>query len=163
MTQDERELVLVEKLSRANRKLGRALYLLEMIMDEESIKERNAKKIRKFLMESKRSKKISNTPIKVLAENLIDIVFRYYELPTVARHIKSRKREYVYARQMSMFMLHEHFSGTLNLSDIGLFFKKDHATVIHSKNVIQDGLDIGEKTITEDVENLRILTNSIYE
>lgn len=163
MTQDERELILVEKLSRANRRLGRALYLLEMVADEENIKERNNRKIRKFLIEVKKNKKVTNTPVKVLADQLIEIVFRYYELPPIARHMKSRKREYVYARQMSMFMLHEHFAGTLTFNDIGLMFNKDHATVIHSKNVIQDGLDIGEKTITEDIENLRILTNSIYE
>lgn len=49
---------------------------------------------------------------------------------------KTHKREYVQARQWTMWITYKVIKKT-SLSDVGLFFNKDHATVLHAKNKIK--------------------------
>lgn len=60
---------------------------------------------------------------------------------------KTRKREYVWARQIGMFLISK--NGKINLSDIGRLYKKDHATVIHAKKAVSEQMDISKNTKQE--------------
>ena len=50
--------------------------------------------------------------------------------------IKSRKREYVIARQLTMYFLKKYTK--LTLDEIGIVFDRDHATVLHAKKTIEN-------------------------
>lgn len=60
---------------------------------------------------------------------------------------KTRKREYVWARQLGMFIISKHTK--ISLSDIGRMYNKDHATVIHAKRVIEEQMEVSKKTKSE--------------
>lgn len=60
---------------------------------------------------------------------------------------KTRKREYVWARQVGMFLVSKH--AKLSLSDIARIYKKDHATVIHANKVVNNLMDISKGTAKE--------------
>lgn len=158
-----RELLLLNKLSQSNRQLGQAYYLLELITEEKAIKKTSKERIEKFLLDAKKVKKVKNTSYAELSEKLIKIVFNYYNIPLMARYMKSRKRQYVKTRQVSMFLLSEHFKGKVNLKEIGEMFHKDHTTVIHSVRSIQNFLDIKDTEMTNEIESLRQLANKIYD
>lgn len=69
--------------------------------------------------------------------------------------IKSRKREYVQCRQISMYLLWKH--SKLTLKEIGEYFGgRDHSTAIHGKDVIVDelGYDVGLRMIIKNIEEM---------
>ena len=47
-------------------------------------------------------------------------------------YLHTRKRKYVEIRQLTMYFMTEH---NLSLSEIGKFFNRDHATVLHAKTI----------------------------
>lgn len=163
MDKTEREYILLNELSKQSRSLGQAHYLLQLLIEEESIGEKNKERVQNFLLDIVKTRKLNNTPARELAEELLTIVFHYYGLPRVSRYMKSRKREFVKARQVCMYFLESHFRKKLTLAEIGHMFHKDHATVIHSVKTIQDGIDIKEPMITKDVKKLKLLITKIYE
>lgn len=163
MENGTRELLLLNKLSENSRQLGQAYYLLELITEEKTIKKTSKERIEKFLLNAKKVKKIKNTSYLELSEKLIRIVFNYYNIPLMVRYVKSRKRQYVKTRQISMFLLNEHFKGKVKLKEIGELFMKDHTTVLHSVKSIQNFLDIKDTEITNEIESLRQLANKIYD
>ena len=66
---------------------------------------------------------------------------------------KTRKREVVQARQLSMFLAKHHTKNSLK--SIGQFFGgRDHSTVIHSCQAIQNLMDTDKKfkKSVEDIE-----------
>jgi chromosomal replication initiation ATPase DnaA len=163
MEDTTKELFLLNKLSENSRQLGQAYYLLELITEEKAIKKTSKERIEKFLLDAKKVKKVKNTSHIELSEMLIRIVFDYYNIPLMVRYIKSRKRQYVKTRHVSMFLLHEHFKGKVTLKEIGELFMKDHTTVLHSVKSIQNFLDIKDPEITNEIESLRQLVNKIYD
>ena len=130
--EEKRHLLLLNKLSEQSRKLGQAYYLLEIVAEEKAIKKSTKDRIDKFILDAKKVKKIRISSYSSLSDHLIKIVFRYYNIPMMARYIKSRERKYVKTRQVAMFLLHEQFKGKISLVEIGDMFHKDHATVLHS-------------------------------
>lgn len=53
-----------------------------------------------------------------------------------------RKREFIVPRQLCIFFVHEANKGTMSLKKIGHWFGgRDHSTVIHSKDAVQDQVD----------------------
>lgn len=61
---------------------------------------------------------------------------------------KSRKREFVYARQACMYLICKYT--TLTLQRVGfLFNNKDHATVLHGKRTIENLIDSSKKIKNE--------------
>lgn len=75
-----------------------------------------------------------------LLQQLLDIIqevsgFSYEDLKKSNR---SRKR--VLARNFIYYML-RHNSKTITLKTIAVWFKKDHTTIIHGVNTVQDLLD----------------------
>jgi len=53
---------------------------------------------------------------------------------------KCQKREYVIPRQVHMAVLHTVFD--LSLADSGYIYEKNHSTVLHSLNTVNDLLEV---------------------
>jgi hypothetical protein len=52
------------------------------------------------------------------------------------KSFKTKKREYVQARQWTMWITYLLYKNKVSLREIGIFFNKDHATVLHAKKNI---------------------------
>jgi hypothetical protein len=82
-------------------------------------------------------------------------LMHHFSLPEDFNSNKTRKREYVYARQIAMMLISKHTK--LSLARIGSEFgDKDHATVLHSKRTIWNLMDSSKK-INQEVINLEKL------
>lgn len=95
------------------------------------------------------------------------IVFNVHDQPTILSMTcdffgvsvddvkgKSRKREFVVARQTSMYLMDLFFTGTLKA--IGIFHGgRDHSTVIHSKETVNDMMATNReyKARVEELQN----------
>ncbi len=92
---------------------------------------------------------------KITIEKIQDVVCNYFKLELNVIHSKSRKREIVQARQVSMFLSKKYTNSSY--SHIGsVIGKRDHATVLHACKTVQDSIDIDKsfrKSITE-IENI---------
>ena len=66
-------------------------------------------------------------------------------------NIKSRKREYTIARQLTMYFLKKYTK--LTLDEIGIIFDRDHATVLHAKRTIEN-LKFSDKFISNMCKNI---------
>jgi hypothetical protein len=89
---------------------------------------------------------------KATAETIaIELVCDAYELDINTLKSRTRKREYVVARQIVFSLLKKYTKRSL--ASIGSVFKRDHATVIHSiKNICN--LCETEKNFREIVETI---------
>lgn len=90
----------------------------------------------------------------VLPEYVImEVVLEFYniERELFYSNFKSRKRELVLVRQLSMVFMKRHTK--YSLSRIGGVFGKDHSTVLHAENKINGFLDSYE-VFRKDVETM---------
>jgi chromosomal replication initiator protein len=90
---------------------------------------------------------------QITLEKIQTIVSSYFKIDIDLIHSKSRKREIVQARQVTMF-LSKKYTGH-SYSHIGkMVGKRDHATVLHACKTIQDSLDIdkGFRLTMKDLE-----------
>jgi len=106
-----------------------------------------------FLKEMKKKNKSTNQIL--FCEITHQTLVQHFSLPLNFNSNKTRKREYVYARQIGMYLMSKHTNFTL--SRIGIEFgNKDHATVLHSKRTISDLMDSSKK-IKEEIKSLENL------
>jgi chromosomal replication initiator protein len=78
---------------------------------------------------------------QITLEKIQNVVSSYFKVDLELIHSKSRKREIVQARQVTMFLSKKYTDHSY--SHIGhVVGKRDHATVLHSCKVVQDCLDI---------------------
>jgi chromosomal replication initiator protein len=92
---------------------------------------------------------------QITLEKIQDVVSTYFKINIDQIHSKSRKREIVQARQVTMFLSKKYTDHSY--SHIGnLVGKRDHATVLHACKTIQDNLDIdkGFRLTMKDIEAL---------
>ena len=92
---------------------------------------------------------------QITLEKIQDIVSNYFNIDLKDIHSKSRKREIVQARQVTMFLSKKYTD--FSYSRIGcLIGKRDHATVLHACRTIQDNLDIDKmfRITMKDIEAL---------
>lgn len=86
-----------------------------------------------------------------LTEFIIEIVGNYFKMKEGYHLRKTRLYDIVLPRQIAMYIIRKNTS--LSLKQIGIKFgKKDHATVLHSYNRINDYMDVDKvlkKKITE--------------
>jgi chromosomal replication initiator protein len=90
---------------------------------------------------------------QITLEKIQDIVSSYFKINIDQIHSKSRKREIVQARQVTMFLSKKYTDHSY--SHIGnMVGKRDHATVLHACKTIQDNLDIdkGFRLTMKDIE-----------
>ena len=104
----------------------------------------------------KRNKKLFNDIITannaanelIFCEQCVQTVEQHFSLPENFKKDTTRKREYVYARQICCYLIDKYTS--LTLGRIGEIFNgKDHATVLHSKRTISNLMDSSKKIKTE--------------
>tara|TARA_R110001599_G_scaffold73906_2_gene204223 strand:- start:3598 stop:3993 length:396 start_codon:yes stop_codon:yes gene_type:complete len=95
-------------------------------LTQKGIKEYKATISTNHLLDLKRNKP---TPEK--CENLIRLVFNYFEVPTEMMKSKSRKREIIVARQFASFFLKQEFQ-RLSLQKIADYFGQHHSSIVHS-------------------------------
>jgi len=83
---------------------------------------------------------VSSESKEISVENIKQLVAEYFELPIEKLQGKTRKRQVVIARQLSMYLA-KNFT-TSSLKTIGSNFGgKDHSTVIYSIKAVQDLMD----------------------
>lgn len=82
----------------------------------------------------KRAVKIDDKPLTI--DDIMDTVCNHFNVSTTAVTSRSRKREYVTARQVSMYLAHKYTK--MPASRIGkLVGGRDHSTVIHSCSQVE--------------------------
>jgi chromosomal replication initiator protein len=83
---------------------------------------------------------------------IIKVVCEHFSISIEELIDKSRRRPIVYRRQILMFLLVYYTRDTYQ--EIGNIFNKDHTTVIHSKDLINDLIGIDDK-VKGDVEAIK--------
>ena len=85
------------------------------------------------------------------AEKIIEKVSEYYKIQIKDIKGRSRKREFVKARFISMYLIRNNTS--LKLKTIGDIVCRDHTTVLHSLQTIQNTLSLHYDTDLRDELN----------
>ncbi|MBK8625411.1 MAG: chromosomal replication initiator protein DnaA [Saprospiraceae bacterium] len=83
---------------------------------------------------------VSQIDKEISVENIKQLVAKYFDVPFEQLHSKTRMRDVVMARQLSMYLAKNYTSSSLKV--IGdSFGGRDHSTVIHSLKTVQDMMD----------------------
>lgn len=93
-----------------------------------------------------------NKPITI--EGIISSVCSHFNLDESAVYTKTRKRDVVQVRQISMYLAKKHTD--ISTSKIGqLIGNRDHATVLHACKIIKDLIEVDKsfKSKIEDIES----------
>ena len=87
----------------------------------------------------KRAVKVDDKPLTI--DDIVETVFHHYNVTVTAVNSKSRKRDYVVARQVTMYLAQKYTK--MPASRIGkLVGNRDHSTVIHSCSKVEERLKI---------------------
>ena len=100
----------------------------------------------------KRAVKVDNHPLTI--DDIVEKVCKHYGVNQQNVFSKSRKRDYVQARQIAMYLAQKHTK--MPASRIGqLIGGRDHSTVIHSCNTVEKRLKIDKAFVAElsSIEN----------
>jgi chromosomal replication initiator protein len=104
----------------------------------------NKKEIDLALAKSMLKNFIKNTSKEISMEYIQKLVCEYFEVPIEMVKSKTRKREIVQARQISMYLA-KSLTKT-SLKSIGQFFGgRDHSTVIYACQTVEDLIDTDKK------------------
>lgn len=83
---------------------------------------------------------VSQVDKEISVENIKQLVAKYFDVPIEKLHSKTRLRDVVMARQLSMYLAKNYTNSSLKV--IGdSFGGRDHSTVIHSLKTVQDMMD----------------------
>ena len=100
----------------------------------------------------KRAVKVDDKPLTI--DDIVEKVCTHYNVTTAAVNSKSRKHEYVVARQVTMYLAQKYTK--MPASRIGkLVGNRDHSTVIHSCSKVEERLKIDHEFSDEimSIEN----------
>ena len=100
----------------------------------------------------KRAVKVDNHPLTI--DDILEKVCKHYNVPQQHVFSKSRKRDYVQVRQVSMYLAQKYTK--MPASRIGqLIGNRDHSTVIHSCNTVEQRLKVDKAFFAElnSIEN----------
>ena len=98
----------------------------------------------------KRAVKIDDKPLTI--DDIVDKVCTHYNVTVAAVNSKSRKREYVVARQVTMYLAQKFTK--MPASRIGkLVGNRDHSTVIHSCSKVEERLKI-DASFSEEIMSI---------
>jgi len=104
----------------------------------------NKKEIDLGLAKSMLKNFVKNTSREISMEYIQKLVCEYFEVPVEMVKSKTRKREIVQARQISMYLAKSHTK--TSLKSIGAFFGgRDHSTVIYACQTVEDLIDTDKK------------------
>lgn len=94
----------------------------------------------------KRAVRIDDKPLTI--DDILDTVCNHFNVTTAAVASRSRKRDYVVARQVSMYLAQKYTK--MPASRIGkLVGGRDHSTVIHSCNQVEQRIKIDKEFCAE--------------
>ena len=102
----------------------------------------------------KRAVKVEESNKVLTLDEIVEAVCNHYKVTVAAVNSKSRKREYVEARQVAMFMAQKLIK--MPASRVGkLIGNRDHSTVIHSCAKVEERLKIDAEFFDElsSIEN----------
>ena len=100
----------------------------------------------------KRAVKVDDKPLTI--DDIVETVCHHYNVTVTAVNSKSRKRDYVVARQVTMYLAQKYTK--MPASRIGkLVGNRDHSTVIHSCSKVEERLKIDHEFSDEimSIEN----------
>lgn len=98
----------------------------------------------------KRAVKVDNKPLTI--DDIIERVCNHYNVSQQNVMSKSRKRDYVVVRQVSMYLAQKYTK--MPAARIGqLIGKRDHSTVIHSCNAVEQRLKV-DKAFLEELNSI---------
>ena len=100
----------------------------------------------------KRAVKVDDKPLTI--DDIVETVCNHYNVTVTAVNSKSRKRDYVVARQVTMYLAQKYTK--MPASRIGkLVGNRDHSTVIHSCSKVEERLKIDQDFCDElvSIEN----------
>jgi chromosomal replication initiator protein len=80
-------------------------------------------------------KDVKKTPRGLTMTRIISVVGKYYSVTPADMKSKSRKKEIVVARQISIYLIRTMLD--TSLMEIGKEFNRDHSTVISSINKVE--------------------------
>ncbi len=104
----------------------------------------NKKDIDLHLAKSMLKNFIKNSSKEISIEYIQKLVCEYFEVPIEMVKSKTRKREIVQARQISMYLAKSHTK--TSLKSIGVFFGgRDHSTVIYACQTVEDLIETDKK------------------
>jgi chromosomal replication initiator protein len=86
-------------------------------------------------------------------EEIIDVVAKYYNIPTSSLTGKTRRQDVVYPRQISIFLLREVYGKSYQIIGEKLG-GRDHTTVMHSYEKIRVDKDKNPQ-INKEIEEIR--------
>ncbi len=97
-----------------------------------------------------RAVKIDDEPLTV--DDIVEKVCNHYNVTTASINTRSRKKDFVMARQVSMYLAAKHTK--MPASRIGkLVGNRDHSTVIHSCNQVEKRLKV-DKAFSEEISSI---------
>lgn len=100
----------------------------------------------------KRSVKIDDTPLTI--DDILEKVCHHFNVSVSSVQSKSRKRDFVVARQVSMFLAQKHTK--MPASRIGkLVGGRDHSTVLHSCTQVENRMAT-DKLFASEVESIEV-------
>jgi chromosomal replication initiator protein len=98
----------------------------------------------------KRAVKVDNTPLTI--DDILEKVCQHYNVSQQQVFGKSRKRDYVQARQVSMYLAQKYTK--MPTSRIGqLIGGRDHSTVLHSCSTVERRLQI-DKAFHDEISSI---------
>ena len=107
---------------------------------------------------------VSEVNNEITVENIKELVADYFKIPLDKLQGKTRKREVVIARQLSMYLAKNHT--TNSLKTIGdQFGGRDHSTVIYSCRTVQDLMDtdiLFKDTVSELEKKVQMTISSAH-
>jgi chromosomal replication initiator protein len=98
----------------------------------------------------KRAVKIDNKPLTI--DDILEKVCKHYNVPQQQVFSKSRKRDYVQVRQVSMYLAQKYTK--MPASRIGqLIGGRDHSTVLHSCSTVEQRMKV-DKAFSEELNSI---------
>lgn len=98
----------------------------------------------------KRAVKLDDKPLTI--DDIVETVCHHYNVTVTAVNSKSRKRDYVVARQVTMYLAQKYTK--MPASRIGkLVGNRDHSTVIHSCSKVEERLKI-DATFSDEIMSI---------
>ena len=88
------------------------------------------------------------------AEMIIADVCRASEIEVDELKSKSRKREFVIARQIAVYLIVERFNHALTWSRIGKIVGIHHSTAIHCHKVISQGIAVSDRLVMNIINRM---------
>ena len=86
---------------------------------------------------------IHNTTKRFSIDHVQKVVCEYFNMPADTLKSKTRKREVVQARQIAMYFSKQFTKATL--ASIGMYYGKDHATVLHACHIVDNMMSTNNK------------------